>query len=239
MAGEDRFVVFLDILGFSRLIKESAPPSPRISIEQVREALKVPDPAGADMVIVGRIGDISLCRHRVSHFSDCIVASTDPTEAGLMYLILHVQKIAFRLLRLGFLCRGGLVKGLLYHDPAAVFGPALVDAYDIETRVAKHPRVVLDDAVARWSYQLPEPVGKIMRRLVLRHEDGHHAVHVLRVLTTAMSADNGPGPESMRMYLDIANHLDAEIARLHDNPDGRKKVEWFRNHFHDLVRPNR
>jgi hypothetical protein len=231
---EERFVVFLDILGFSRLVKESAPPSPRISVEQLREALTVPDPAGADMVVIGRIGDVSLCRHRMSHFSDCIVASTDPTEAGLMYLILHIQKIAFRLLRLRFLCRGGLVKGLLHHDGVAVFGP-----YHIEKCVAKHPRVVLDDAIARWSYQLAEPVGRIMRARIRRHEDGHHAVHVLQSLTTAMSADNGPGPEYTRMCHDIANLLDTEIARLHDNPDDRKKVEWFKNHFHDLVRPIR
>jgi hypothetical protein len=230
---EVRFVAFLDILGFSNLIEESGSPAPRISVQQIREALTVPTPAERDMVVIGRIGDISLCRHRLSHFSDCIVASTEPTEAGLLYLLMHVEKITFRLLTLGFLCRGGIVKGLLYHDDAAVFGPAVVGAYHIEKFVAKHPRIVIDEAVARWSYEQPEPVGKVMRSFILQHEDGHHAVHVLRRLAIA-----SPGPEFMRIYQAISHHLDTEIARLHDRTDERKKVEWFKRHFHDVVTPN-
>jgi hypothetical protein len=65
------------------------------------------------------------------------------------------------------------------------------------------------------------------------HEDGHHAVHVLRRLAIA-----SPGPEFMRIYHAISHHLDTEIARLRDRTDDRKKVEWFKRHFHDVVKPN-
>ena len=37
--------------------------------------------------------------------------------------------------------RGGVAIGDIYHDDEAVFGPGLVRAYDIESNVAKFPRI--------------------------------------------------------------------------------------------------
>lgn len=170
---EQRFVAFIDILGFSRAVEESAPPARRITLDQLREALQVPEPVQADKVVVGRIGDISRSGHRLNQFSDTIVVSTQFTEAGLMHLLMHAEKIGFRLLKLGFLCRGGIASGWLYHDDAIVLGPALLAAYHIEKNVAKHPRIVLDVAVAQWGLALPEPVGDHIKRLTWKHEDGH------------------------------------------------------------------
>ena len=43
--------------------------------------------------------------------------------------------------------RGGVAIGDIYHDDEAVFGPGLVRAYDIESNVAKFPRIVVDQEV--------------------------------------------------------------------------------------------
>ena len=43
--------------------------------------------------------------------------------------------------------RGGVAIGDIYHDDEAVFGPGLVRAYDIESNVAKFPRIVVDHEV--------------------------------------------------------------------------------------------
>jgi hypothetical protein len=124
-----------------------------------------------------------------------------------------------------------------YHDSLTMCrlnkGLVSIGAYHIEKFVAKHPRIVIEEAVASWSFQQPERVGKVMRSFILQHEDGHHAVHVLRRLAIA-----SPGPEFMRIYHAISHHLDTEIARLHDRTDERKKVEWFKRHFHAVVKPN-
>jgi hypothetical protein len=43
--------------------------------------------------------------------------------------------------------RGATSKGKLHHDQSVIFGPALLDAYGIETSIAKYPRIVLSRGV--------------------------------------------------------------------------------------------
>jgi hypothetical protein len=44
----------------------------------------------------------------------------------------------------GILVRGGLAKGMLHHRGNVVFGPALLDAYALESTIAKFPRILID-----------------------------------------------------------------------------------------------
>jgi hypothetical protein len=87
MAYEERFVAFIDILGFKDLIDRSVGPIRSITPEEIREALEIPKPAGTDQIIIGRIGDISESGHRMSAFSDCIAITVHPTEQGLLHLL--------------------------------------------------------------------------------------------------------------------------------------------------------
>src|SRR5712672_2824370 len=56
---------------------------------------------------------------------------------------------ATRLLSSGLLTRGAVAKGKLHHDNPVMFGPAFLEAYHIETTIAKYPQVVL----SRETYQ--------------------------------------------------------------------------------------
>jgi len=44
----------------------------------------------------------------------------------------------------GFYLRGAATVGNLIHDTACVFGPALIRAYELESKEAKFPRIILD-----------------------------------------------------------------------------------------------
>lgn len=44
----------------------------------------------------------------------------------------------------GFFFRGGVTIGDLFHDGHIVFGPALNQAYDLESKKAVYPRAILD-----------------------------------------------------------------------------------------------
>ena len=46
----------------------------------------------------------------------------------------------------GFFIRGGVAMGEVYFDKDIVFGPALLDAYEIESQQARDPRIVLGDS---------------------------------------------------------------------------------------------
>jgi hypothetical protein len=83
-----------------------------------------------------------------STFSDNVVISAPASASLVKNLVGAVAAIQMTSLNLGFLIRGGVTIGELYHDREAVFGPALNRAYELENCVADYPRVVLDPEVA-------------------------------------------------------------------------------------------
>lgn len=47
----------------------------------------------------------------------------------------------------GYLVRGAVTLGELYHTKKHIVGPAMVRAYELESEIAKVPRVIIDSAV--------------------------------------------------------------------------------------------
>src|SRR5689334_1851014 len=61
-------------------------------------------------------------------------------EAALGGLIALTAVLQWDLTVRGFFLRGGVTVGKVHLREGLLFGPALVDAYDIETQRAVHPR---------------------------------------------------------------------------------------------------
>ncbi len=82
----------------------------------------------------------------------------------------HFQKLVAHVARLAFdfdmLIRGGITFGGLFHQDRVVVGPAMIEAYRLESRVAKYPRVVISPELLRW---LPD---KERPRWLVLDEDG-------------------------------------------------------------------
>ncbi|OWT74861.1 hypothetical protein CEY04_08925 [Achromobacter sp. HZ28] len=134
---------------------------------------------------------------RLHTFSDCIVISVRPQAEEIGLLIFMVFRICRQLLEDGFLSRGGVAKGLLYHrvnprrHPAGeargtrghsppvtmVFGPAFVEAYNFESVHADGSRVILQTKVWREidHYCTSHPDRKLaqfFRAHIRRADDG-------------------------------------------------------------------
>lgn len=154
---EDRVVAFVDVLGFKEIIYRSAK-EPEL-VRKVHHALDVRNNDWATVFAadVGLTMAPTDFQDRLHSFSDFVVVSVRPDirEIGLMVYI--VFKICRQLLVSGFLSRGGIAKGLLYHrddtgstdegGPPMVFGPAFIDAYLFESSHADGPRVILQNKV--------------------------------------------------------------------------------------------
>ncbi|MBJ7945107.1 hypothetical protein JDS95_02820 [Bacillus cereus group sp. N24] len=79
---------------------------------------------------------------RVTIFSDSVVISY---PINCMYaLLVNTWVLAGAIATNGYLIRGGITSGKLYHDERIVFGPAMNEAYRLESTVAKMPRIILD-----------------------------------------------------------------------------------------------
>jgi hypothetical protein len=94
---------------------------------------------------------------QVSFFSDSFVCSM-PSEFASR-LCNRASHIIRDFLSEGFLVRGGLSAGELYHKDQIVFGPAPLRAYEIENKEAIFPRVLIDSLlINRLNEDLEEPV---------------------------------------------------------------------------------
>jgi len=228
---KDRFVAYIRILGFQEIIKRSVGPGGHITPGEILHALEVPKPVESAQIL-GRIGDISESGHRISTFADSIAITVQPTAPGLLHLLHNVAKIGFRLIRLKtpVLCRGGIIRGLVYHDGQVIFGPALDEARALEEERAKYPRVILSEEVVRVGLAAELPVGTIFKRFVRQDEaDSLYFVNILRVLRMAMDYEKQPLEQIRTIADQIGQHLQGEIARL--SGEERQQVLWFKEYF--------
>jgi hypothetical protein len=140
----ERYVAFIDILGFSEHVRRSEHAA--IEAEKLIHVLNRTARTWADK---GRSVRRELLGEdfRSTSFSDCTVLSETVTPKGLMHVLYRVTQFALDLLANGFLLRGAIAKGLVHHSEHAVFGPAFLSAYDSEQRIARYPRIVVDRGV--------------------------------------------------------------------------------------------
>jgi hypothetical protein len=216
---ERRALFYFDILGWSELVRQSATrPDKLYDIERALVAC-------SDLADSLPVGDV-LC---VGQFSDHFVISALPTPQGLG-VIRDVTMIAVRTLLLdGHCVRGALVVGDLVHRRNRIYGPALLDAVYIESRVAKYPRVVFSDAAVRLADELDgqtfsivgKPSGEILRMnsRVPRRKDADGLTYL-----DVIGQFNGVGLSR------IQRHFAAQIESLDEsNLDVRAKLQWLVN----------
>lgn len=134
----ERYVAFIDILGFSMYVEKSI--KDRELFSTLRNILS----SKAIMANNKRPDDV-----RAYQFSDSIVISTIYDPEGLKEIILSVRLICDKLLSYHMLTRGCITKGKLYDDGKAVFGPGLIRAYHIEKDIAVYPRILMDRCIYR------------------------------------------------------------------------------------------
>jgi hypothetical protein len=150
----ERYVAFIDILGFSSHVRQSEH-SPSEAEKLVKIMNRISSHWSDKALLVTH--DIYGEDFRSQSFSDCTILSEAATPRGLHYLLFRVTSFAVDLLANGFLSRGGIAKGPLHHSDSAVFGPAFLRAYDLEQHVADYPRIIVDQNTHQ-DFNFPSPV---------------------------------------------------------------------------------
>jgi hypothetical protein len=212
----ERFCAFIDILGFRALVawlgKDTG------AVESLREILKeVHNPK------IPGLADPASVGYRTQSISDAVAISTIPTPEGLLMLFGSLNQLTFSLLQEGYFVRGAIVRGRLYHDDAIIFGEALIRAYDLETTVAKYPRIVVHSQVIAG---LPTGVlGESCKGNVLASEDGPFYLNVLS--RTNHDLVISKDPVTFERYREIKEKLHKRYREAIDNPAHFEKLKWF------------
>ncbi len=147
LAYKQRYIAFLDILGFKELVYRS---------EMDQEVLQRIDKAINYMhsnYMDNYEGDMPMVDlgKQVSFFSDSIVISYDVYNPGAgFFVLIDLVHICMDLISIGILVRGGVTVGSLIHENNKCYGPAMVRAYELESKLAIYPRIVIDKSVIEY-----------------------------------------------------------------------------------------
>jgi hypothetical protein len=132
-----RVVVFYDFLGWRNHIMDAGiAPANLKELRQIILRHTRMLPVKTDLAV------------RASSFSDNMVVTQVPDDRTKM-LVQHLANTQLGSALMGFLVRGGITVGNVVHDDEVVFGPGLNRAYELESTIAKFPRIVLDPNVKK------------------------------------------------------------------------------------------
>lgn len=140
---EMRYVAFIDILGFKNKVYKSVYDSSELHrienvLKYIQELKKQNDEDSYSSKYVGR---------EFSMFSDSIVISYPAYGQGNAFnILIDLAHICLEILAKGFILRGGITIGKLFHKDVVCFGPAMNMAVEMEKN-AKYPRIIVDQNV--------------------------------------------------------------------------------------------
>lgn len=154
---EERFVVFLDLLGFKNEILQSEEDPEKFkkihsfltrysSESHAREVFKGIKTYSEEISYDQSIKDLAeMYPYSFTQCSDSFVFSVNISESqSCTLLLLLIGQFIYDALEVGFLVRGGLAFGSMIHiENGPMFGPAFNEAYKIESKLAGYPRVLI------------------------------------------------------------------------------------------------
>lgn len=229
----ERIVCFLDILGFADHIRGTIYPNGSDNVDRISEIVEA-------LALAREILDIDhqpvFSPKRVTQFSDSIVISFPvDKQSGLFHALAQILWLQMNFLNKGMLCRGAIASGRLMHDADVLFGPAMVDAYTLESKAANYPRVILDQ--------------RIIDQGVAAHSDHHDAEDEQEGIMSFLTKD-GDGmfyvdyigkaigefdhPEEYPVYLSKLREIIFNGIKSKD-PSIRVKYSWLREKFNGCL----
>jgi len=244
---EDRYCLFLDILGFKEVVEQSAHPKPtalmgskRIHPGGIYFGLKeIASKLNYRASLVSVTGRLRPSSRVTTQFSDSVVVSYRAGEEGglatMLYDVLHLQ---LALVQRGLLIRGAITQGLLHHDKDFVFGPALNEAAELE-KVAMYPRVIVDrDLLTAAGFSTAQIVKsgesafRTTASLVAQDLDGLFYVDYFSVWPEDFSDEWNDLCEYLIRLREVIKGLAAKRQ-----PSLKMKHSWLRQKFNQIAEP--
>jgi hypothetical protein len=155
----DRFVAFLDIVGFRKIVTDSQSGADKGRLHRMMRSIRS---------VLEIAYDRKEGAYRFTAFSDSVVISSDNATLLLRSASQLLQTFA----EVGYFLRGGVASGLRFHEGPVVYGPALVRANELESTVATVPRIVVDRSMEGYLERSAEQATKIPDRVLVRDSDG-------------------------------------------------------------------
>lgn len=231
-------VTFIDILGFGDFVNRTKCKSVNRVLNAVEKATS---PIKIDDLADKNVHAEVLC------FSDSIVRvrkiDPDPKKqypSGLFFQeLINLVHAQGELIDLDIIIRGGVSIGGIYISESRVFGPGLIKAYELESKYAKYPRIIVDPELiyeyktspllkAKW-HSLKEDM-EFTTRLLRQGDDGMWFVDYARAIESELDE-----PEMYPIFLKRHKEVILSGAKLHEKlNDVLSKFIWMAC-YHNLI----
>lgn len=231
---EDRVVAFVDVLGFKELIKRSV--KEESVVATIFNALSIPKKELIELYSAEFGDGVSQADVKVHSFSDFLVVSALPIPDGIGAVCFLVFKHCRQLLTQGLASRGGIAIGKLLHQestadvPTMVFGPAFVEAYQLESVHADAPRVIMQNRLRTEINKIVDSdskIGKFLRDCIERAEDGPAYVNIF--------SDFGTNHTLVKEVEIIHGHMCRALDDCTDKPHNFKKNAHLATKFNRSI----
>ena len=181
--GEDKqykkcYVAFLDVLGFKEMIKIK-------SCEYIYEVFSKEFKQKIKQIYLGTtlVSDMSNVEMKVMSDSICFYIDSS-IRNSLFALVCGIAHFQNELLcfKEPVLTRGAIVHGDIFSEGDIIYGPAFVNAYLKEEKLAKYPRIILDEGLIDISKEnCDDIVYSALKELIIFDFDGNHVVDCWKV----------------------------------------------------------
>ncbi|MDN3646554.1 hypothetical protein QWY75_10125 [Pontixanthobacter aestiaquae] len=250
---EDKFIGFIDILGFKDMIEQSEK-GEGLSVNEIQEILsELEHRANIDFI---RKSGPKICPtsprlnqgldFEVTQISDCAIVSSEISPAGLINLINHCWGAVITLLTKGILMRGYITRGNIVHHGNLVIGTGYQEAYSkegvvtafkIEADEKGTPFVEVDPSVLKYVNDQEDTCVKEMFGRMVESDGTVAALYPFKRLSHSFMI-GGLGmpqfdPQKEKRNNDrVRQNLKTMIARLIDavpeeNTRGRRKTRHY------------
>lgn len=239
----DKFIGFVDILGFKELVKRAETES-GMSLYELLE-IKKQLASFQDVHIIQKNGPVicpcaeRLARDldfRLTQISDCAVVSAEASPAGVINLIHYCHKAVFRLLKRGLMCRGYITRGSIYHVDNDFVGSGYQEAYEMERKVAVFndknapPFVEVSRVVRDFVRDQCDPCVTEMFAMMVKTDENSAAIFPFKRLSISPKLDNeadlAKARDDNEVMRTTVKHLIAAVASYVNADDARVTRKW-------------
>jgi hypothetical protein len=207
---DEKFVSFMDILGFRSFVNQ-----PKADSVKIIQALNQDIEHALCAVTEDKYLDDSLS---VKLFSDCFCISSN----DLFVILKEISFIQSFLALNGIFISGALSRGLHYENHNIIFSKGLVDAYELSKK-AKYPRVIVSNEL------LTEYGQTIEKGCILKSPDNICFVHYLNQFPYY---EDIPDEDVL-----LESHKESIVYQVNNNiniPNVLEKYKWaaeYHNHY--------
>ena len=259
---ENRIIGFIDILGFGQLVFDSENDEEKFSLIQgvLTELKEVDDVYGSPESLFAHSNYSSLSpeyqddlnklyestrdkaepsRVQITTFSDSIVFSCPASSDGLSNFRYFLIKLLVRTSKIKLLLRGGISCGSLIHSDGNIFGPAMNRAYHLESKVAKQPRIAVDERFLDFLENLPkDTLAQYIKNELIYDENDSLTYFNTLSLSTNKVAQNMCGANAHDVLKNEKATIDSLLLSSPDDPVVRSKIVWYANYFNQYLKDN-